>query len=152
MAFTTIEKWEAYAEARGALAPSSADTTQLAEQALQRAVDYITRHYVNLFVSPYNTTPFTGAVADALETATNIAATRELEVPNRYSIVINPAEDREIIQAGEIKYRPSTHSNNAERVVDLVARDSDVHLLLDRFTIPSGRAGGFVLAAIAGCR
>ncbi len=159
MSYTTLEKWQAYAEAGGDAGPNSAESVTLAEQALVRACRYIRRTYELNLLPQFATTPLVSPVLEAFEEATNIAAGHELANPGRYNVIISPAEEREIIKLGDISYRPSTHATTTDRVVDSVPQDADIHKLLDRYIVrPTGNnnnptgTDGFVLAAVVGCK
>ena len=125
-----------YADARGNSAPSSA-TDALATEALQRASDYITYHYVNYFLSGYD------ATSDGVDEAIYEAAILELATPNFFSKTYTPSQIKVLTQVDTIKWTPAgTDDPDAQS-----PKSNRIEAILDRY-MGTRKKGGFVLRSV----
>lgn len=101
--YSSLTDWRAYAAARGNSAPGDATDTA-AEQALQRASDYIRTRYV--LPNGLDDT------ADNVAEATNIAAGYELDTPGFWSKTFTPAQQKILTEAAGVKWTVSANAGN----------------------------------------
>ena len=112
-------------------------TAKEVTQALNRSVSYITLKYYNNFKDKYRASDVGSLMEEvkcSLIEAILVGAITELETPNIFSLTLNPLDDRELIKAGDYEWRPSTHTNTADRLADSQTHDLQIHQLLDRYT------------------
>ena len=128
--------------------PSRPYTEAEVNQAIYRAIEYITNNFYNKFRPEFQAETFEllpELVKTRLMKAADIAASLELGSPKIFTVVHAPGTGQELKKAGENEFFQSRLAGDVSNVIQATQTvASELHTLLDEFiSLPTSTDSGF---------